>query len=367
MNKKMILTTALTCSLLLAGCGSQEVASPPVVLKPVTVETAQMQTGIEETLYFGTIQAESTKKMSFRSGGRIESVVVEVGQVVAPGDVIATLDTGDLEAQHNATLDQIRAAQQDVVKVKEQLSHLKDQEAKLVSLHAAGAASQDQVDSIQTNVATTEASFLQASLQVERLHYQRQTHEDLLKDGVLVSDMEGVVTDVLGEPGELLGVGSPVALVRSMDETIRFTVPQKDVKKVHVDQNVRVPVEEGYINGTVTKVKDSPDPLTRGYEILATIPSGQLPIGTPVEVYVPTGVQTGIWVPITAILSTSTDYVLIHEEGIAVRKNIEIDQLRGDLAMISGIEAGDQVIVSGMGNLRAGKGVQVLSKDGEQQ
>lgn len=358
--KKQIKLTATLLSLLLAGgCVQQPAAAPVAIPKPVEVKTVQEETRVEESIYFGVAQSDVMKKMSFRSNGRVKTLHVQVGQKIESGMLLASLDDSDLATQVKITRDQIDVAQQDIVKAKEQLTYLTQQQEKIKALVKAGAATQDQLDSVTMNVETGQAALRQAYSQVELLRNQLSSQEDLLEDGQLYADMDGTVINIPVEAGELVAAGTPVVVLRSTSESISFSVPQKDLAAVDVDQRVRLVYEGHTLEGTIQEVKDIPDPYTRGYAVEASVLSGQIPVGAAVEVYVPLGVSSGYWVPVSAIMTTSTDYVLVHEDGAAVRKNVIIQQLSGDVARVTGLQDGDQVIVAGFGTLRAGKQVTI--------
>lgn len=73
----------------------QQPLSPPAP-RPISVE--------------GTVQPLSFSKLSFQTAGRVRSVPVEAGQAVKPGDVLAQLDTTELELALQAALDELALA-----------------------------------------------------------------------------------------------------------------------------------------------------------------------------------------------------------------------------------------------------------------
>ena len=87
---------ALAAMTLLAACGGDEEADAPEI-RPVCVVSVQEVTGGETASLAGTVQAENEVKLAFRIGGRLIERLVNVGDQVAAGQVVARLDPEDDE------------------------------------------------------------------------------------------------------------------------------------------------------------------------------------------------------------------------------------------------------------------------------
>ena len=118
----LVCFSLISLTLLLSGCGSDDQANsapPEPQVRPVKVyQLGAPQSSAQRTLA-GTIQAVDRADLSFRVSGKVASVGVEVGTQVSEGDVLATLDTTQLQlavdtarAQRLRTQAVLRDAQQ---------------------------------------------------------------------------------------------------------------------------------------------------------------------------------------------------------------------------------------------------------------
>ena len=88
---------ALPLIALLAGC-AREVEAPPPEVRPVrTITVASREAGNVVALT-GTVQAQNEINLSFRIDGRLVERLVEIGDNVRPGQLIARLDPQNEES-----------------------------------------------------------------------------------------------------------------------------------------------------------------------------------------------------------------------------------------------------------------------------
>lgn len=216
------LVTLLCAGLLLAGCS----ASPPPVNapRPVVVESPQPLQGPGGLLAFpGTVHARTEADLSFRVPGKIAARRVDLGARVKPGQVLATLDPQDAKLNLEAARAALAAAEADAWLAQEE-------EKRYRELRARGHVGQSAVDQRIGTTRLAQARLEQARSQLDLARNQSQYTE-------LRADVHGVVTQVIGEPGNVVAAGQPVLRIAADGEReVRITVPEGSVQALRESQ-----------------------------------------------------------------------------------------------------------------------------------
>jgi membrane fusion protein (multidrug efflux system) len=175
--------------------------------------------------------------------------------------------------------------------------------------------------------------------------------------------------------GQYMNGGDPVVPLQSLDPIlVNFAVPQQDMRQMKVGAEVRVVADGALaVTGKVTAIDSIVDPATRNVKVQGEFanPDGKLRPGMFVEAYVVLGTDTSVVaLPATAInYAPYGDSVFIVEElkdpkGQTYRgvrqQFVKLGSSRGDqVAVLSGVRAGEEVVTSGVFKLRNGAAVHV--------
>jgi membrane fusion protein (multidrug efflux system) len=180
--------------------------------------------------------------------------------------------------------------------------------------------------------------------------------------------------------GQYLPAGSPVVSNQSLNPIyVNVGVPQQAAAQVHVGRNLRVTTEDvagKVFAGSVTAIDSEVDPTTRNIQVQATLsnPEGKLRPGMFVQVEMPLGASRSvIALPASAInYAPYGDSVFVITDlkdptGKAYRgvrqQFVKVEGARGDqVAVISGLNPGEEVVTSGVFKLRNGAAVQINNK-----
>src|SRR5579864_4333945 len=300
----------------------------------------------------GTVEAVRGVTVSADLPGIVEQIRFESGQSVREGDVLVELDTRQERAQL-ASLE----AQRD-------LAHLNfDRMQQLVN---AGVISRSEYDQATAQQKATAANVAEIRAAIER------------------KTIRAPFTGVLGirkvNLGQYLSAGSPVVPLQSLNPIyVDFGVPQQSARQVRVGGNLRVTSEEfaGHVfTGKVTALDSVIDETTRNIQVQATLPNpeGKLRPGMFVQVDVGLGASRSvIALPASAIsYAPYGDSVFVITELKDPKGNtyrgvrqqfVKVEGSRGDqVAVISGVNPGDEVVTSGVFKLRNGAAVNVNNK-----
>jgi RND family efflux transporter MFP subunit len=240
-------------------------APGPVALAPLVapVESRPAETGM-----LGVVLAQESVDLVPKLEGRLDQVHVRLGDHVARGALIASLDTRSIQRDMAMGEAQLEAARTDVSKAELELAEAQDRLARRRAPLQAGipAVSGDEL-------AVAEFRFKQAgpSLAAARAHVaERQARVDQLKqsieDAVVRAPFDGVVAARFVDPGAVVGSHTPVVrLISSSDLWVRFAVPEETAARLSVGLPVRVRVggADQVLSGIIEKVAPEVDAASR--------------------------------------------------------------------------------------------------------
>jgi RND family efflux transporter MFP subunit len=393
-----LLSVALLLPLVLAGCGGDQSATAVIENSPaprqVRVATAVEAKVARTVSATGTLAADDQVVLGTKVVGRLGEISVDLGSRVRKGQAIARIDPSDYRLrvdQAEAALQQARvrlglpaegksdkidpeqtsAVRQAVAALKEaRLTH--DRMAKLWEGNYIARA---ELDAAVAQLAIAEGQY-QNALEETRIRqgllFQRRSELEIarqqLADTIIVSPMDGAVSERQGSVGQYLTAGAPVVTLVRMDPLrLRLAVPERQAASVRIGQAVELTVEgdSRRYSGRVVRLAPAISENNRTLLIEAEVPNrdGALRPGSfaKADIIVEAGEQI-VAVPRDAIITfAGIDKVLTVEEGQAVEKRVRTGRRIGDqIEIVEGVDAGYQVIVQ-PGNLVAGQPVKVVN------
>lgn len=198
--------------LALAACGK---APPPVTVTPtVWVTTVRNQMAEQDRVFTATVEPRVATPVAFRTGGKVVARLVDIGQTVEAGQVLARLDPADRLLEVAAAHEQVKAAQaasEQAVSDEQRLGRLK-------SDGSVGTADHERQ---QARAKAAQAQLAQAQAQLE-LARNRAGHV------LLQAPYAGVLTQWQAEPGQVVSEGQVVGmLARAGDVEVQADVPEQ--------------------------------------------------------------------------------------------------------------------------------------------
>lgn len=193
--------------------------------------------------------------ISSKYPGRIAEVLVNEGDTVEAGQVIARMDTSALEAQLREAEAQIRSAQ-DARRVAQAQINVKradydfaaKQDKRSKALVPSGAVSQREADLDHASALASEAQLVgsraqevQARQQIDAASATADRLRAEIKDAVLVAPIRGRVETRLAEPGEVLAAGGRVYSVNDLSDVYMYVyLPESVTGKVPLGSEARI-------------------------------------------------------------------------------------------------------------------------------
>ncbi len=345
--------------LFLTGCSeSGKVTAPPLVVELHTVGQP-----VEKSLrqFHGRVVPADLTRVAFRIPGKVASLPVQSGQRVRKGQLLATLDSAIQE--------------QDVADAQARFSLAKRQLQRAESLMKKGAITAAQRDEIRAGYRLAQANLELAS---NRLKYTR-----------VIAPFDGVILDVRKEVFEASAAGEPVVTVYRSDRIdVLINIPDELPAQIHrakslLKENfqVRFSGDKSIRTMRILESSTARNPETQTFQTWLTMPiakksedSTLYQPGLPVTVNVDlkkTGFKLvqGLLVPLTALHAGERQgafRVWRYLDGQVYSTVVNVDQITQQGALVSsGLQVGDQLIVSSLSQLRDGKSVDVYQKDQE--
>ncbi len=358
MAKRMILML-VTMTILIAGLGFvklrqfQAMAEQFAAMQPppeaVTTIIAARQEWPSTLDAIGTVAAVQGVTVSADLPGIVERITFDSGRAVGKGDVLVQLNT------------QQEVAQLAAAEAQRQLARLSHERMK-------GLVEQDAVSRAEFDAAAAGHTEVEARVREIRATIERKT-------------IRAPFTGVLGirqvNLGQYLAAGAAVVPLQSIDPVyVNFGVPQQNVPDMKPGRRITVASADAgglEFTGRVSALDSVIDSTTRNVQVQATFanPGGKLRPGMFVQTKVTLGAaQPVITVPASAInYAPYGDSVFIvadmkSPEGASYRgvrqQVVKLGGARGDqIAVLSGINPGEEVVTSGVFKLRNGVAVQV--------
>ena len=361
MAKRMILMLVVTV-VLLGGLGVMKFKQVEAAMQAgasfqpppeaVTSIVAQRDQWPATMGVIGTMEAVHGVTVSADLPGVVERISFESGQSANTGDVLVELDTRQERAQL-ASLE----AQSELARVNY---------GRMQQLVNAGVISRMDYDQATSQQKATEANVAEIRATIARK--------------TIRSPFSGILGIRKVNLGQYLAAGAPMVVLQSLNPIyVDFGVPQQTAAQVKVGSKLRVASEDlaghGFA-GRVTALDSVIDETTRNVQVQATLanPEGKLRPGMFVQVDVGVGAsRAAITLPASAIsYAPYGDSVFVitdlkDPKGQTYRgvrqQFVKLEGSRGDqVAVISGVNTGDEVVTSGVFKLRNGAAVQVNNK-----
>lgn len=320
---------------------------PPIRVHTLTVE--RQAGAIRREVYVGRVEAARQIHLAFERTGTVTEVLVEEGDTVAAGAVVAVLDTDLLDARRAELVAERKALDADV-----ELARLTMVRQKELQQH--GHASQQRFDEARLTHSRMQAARAKVDAAI------RSVDVDLSKS-ILTAPFAGEVTDRLLDEGAVVSPGAAVLdLIENGRPQARVGLPESVAAELRHGDPMTVETVGGSMTASVAAIRADIDPRTRTRIVLLDLPRAAAAFGSAVEVVVERALATpGFWVPVTALregrrgLWTLTTIVHGAGDPVAGSESVEILFLDGDRAYVRGTLAdGAEIVANGSHRLVPG-------------
>jgi len=329
--KKMIIP-AIALSMLIA-CNSKEIKETLPGTKPIRVTTVMVskEKVVTALRYSGTVEAYQNIPLNFQTTGTVEKVLVEAGEIVQKGKLLATLDPTDAKSMFDIALSQYQQA--------------KDAYDRLKTVYDKGS--------------LPEIKWVEMESKLEQARSSLNLAKNNLGKCNLYAPVNGMVGRRNIEPGmsSISITSAPLELVDIRQVYVKISVPENEVAKILKGTKASFTfsaVNDKEFQGEVENVSPVADRIARTYEakILVPNPGFALKPGMVSDVKMETTMEKEmILVPSQSVSKGSENQVFVFLVDTAAKRvkkqAIKTGQYQdAGLEVISGLEPG-QIIVNG--------------------
>jgi len=323
--------------------------APPVTVTTIKAEETPWQPELKSV---GTLRAVKGVDVTTEIAGQIRVVSFKSGQDVKAGDLLVQLD-----------------ADPDVAKL-HSLEAARDL-AKIVYNRDKAQFDAQAISRAQLDADASDLSNKQAQVDEQRAQVAEKT---------IRAPFSGRIGITTVQPGQYLNPGDKIATLQQVDPIYAdFSIPEQQIPGLVVGQKIAIAANAypgKVFSGKINAIDPKVDPATRNVMVEATIPnsSRQLLPGMYASVAVDAGgVHNYLTLPQTAVAFNpygATVYVVEESRGpdgkaalVAKQRFVHTGSMRGDqVAILSGVKAGEIVVTSGQIKLRSGSHVIVNNK-----
>lgn len=375
----IILAASLCCSLLCSACdGGTRPGGPTQAAAAVAVETEKISAlSIEQYVSISSkVSAKQEISVIPQTSGTVKNVYVKLGDEVKKGQVLFEVDSANAQIQVRQAQGTYSSAQSTVETSRIQYEDLLKTLEQTQRMYKAGAVSQNELDTVQSNV---DKAKLQLETAEKNLEYNASASlanaQKQLSDTSVKAEISGIVSEINLTAGDVVSGQSPaMTLVNLNDLKVSFHVSEDVINLVAVGSKVYVKVDavsDEAIAVNVTSVANAADSVTGLYTVEADLPnlSGKLKPGMFANIRLVVEKQENvISVPINTVLEKNGEkYVfLVDENNTAHKKTVETG-LKNDeyIEVTTGLEIGDQVVIKGQDFLSDGSLVNITNGEME--
>lgn len=349
---------------LLAACSGRP--APAAAVRPVFVTTVTQASAAQARSFTAVVHARVETDLGFRTGGKVVERLVEVGDTVRAGQVLARLDPADYQLAVNAAADQVQAASVDA-------QQAASDEARFRRLLADGSVGAADHERQKARADAAAARLDQARRQLE-LARNREGY------AALVAPYAGVVTGIRFERGQVVAEGQNVlSLAREGEREIVADLPEEWVGRARTLAASATPWQDAKPALPLVLRELSPLASAQGRTFrarYAATPQSRaqvaaLPLGSTMQLNLSAPASGGPAVavlPVTALVKASGSagvWVLNAKGSGVVFTPVQVVALDDASVHVTGLPAGARVVSVGAQKLDPGVTVRAIERSGD--
>ena len=320
---------------LAAGCGNtKNKAVEETVVEEVVPTVSVTQVSIrevpQEATYTSTIQAYVKNNIAPQTAGRISRILVDIGDFVKKGQVVAEMD------------------QTQLAQVELQLKNNETEFNRLKELYEVGGLSKSDLDAIEM------------AYKVSKTQY-----ENLKENATLVSPINGVITARNYDAGDMYAMASPIYTVEQIVPVkLLVGISETDYSKVKKGDSVEITADAlpgKTFYGKIRKIYPTVDPTTRTFTVEVVIDNNYSTLrpGMFVRATVKFGANNSVVIPDVAVVkqqgSGERFVYILNEDGTVTYQKIVLGRRMGaEYEVLEGIADGAKVVTGGQIRLKDG-------------
>ncbi|MGO8095871.1 efflux RND transporter periplasmic adaptor subunit [Rhizobium leguminosarum] len=322
---------------------SEEKAEVKQVIRPVKVVEIAKAGDTRKLDYSGSVKARTEMNLGFRVAGKITERLVDIGDKVKPGDVLARMDSTDYQLAVKTAEANLAAAEKGVETadlVNKRNQQLFDKNVSPKSQLEQASLSYDQA------VSSRDAAVSALDQAKNQVSYAE-----------LKADHNGIVTTINADVGQVVASGTPVVAVAvDGEKEVQIAVPENDIAEFKPGKTVKASFwadDRLVLDGKVREVSGSADQQSRTFAVRVSLPNDpQVLLGmtATIEADVSNG-NSYVSIPLSALAEKDGKQMVwtVDRDTATVHgRDIEVADFTGDgVHVTEGLDTGDLVVSAG--------------------
>ena len=348
MKTRVILISLISFYLTISCSGNQKQETIEDKKPVVKVERVYSRDVIQVGTYTATVEPENINNISSSTPNRIKEIFVDEGYNVSKGQTVAILD------DVNITSYEIQVAN-----AKASLATIQSDYNRALKLLEIGGGTQQAVDQMYLQLVNAENSLAAAE----------RTLKNVKENTILVSPLSGVVTARNYDPGDMTGALPIITVAQVNPVKIIINVPESELSKVKKGMPAHISFDtygEEVFEGFISMVSPTVDTGSRTFGVEISLQNNENRIlpGMFGRVKLDLGNANHVVVPDRALVKqpgSAHQYVYVLHDGKVYYNKVEVGQRLGNAyELLSGVEPGDTVVVTGQTKLADGIPVEIV-------
>ena len=328
----------LVLAIAVTACGKKEADTAKDTenqIAKVKIATVSLRDVEQSQTFTATVEPEVKNNIAPASPGRIRNIFVEVGATVSKGQRIAQMDAVNLSNSET------------------QIENLRRTYKRVAELFSVGGASQQELDNAKLQLDVAESNM-----------------KNLSENTYLHSPINGVVTARNYDVGDMFTGQLPLLTVMQINPVkLKINISESFYSKIKVGMQVDVKVdvfENETFPAKVSLIYPVIDERTRTFtvELKLSNPGSKVRPGMFARVNMNFGTEKHVVVPDRSVVKQSgsgSRFVFVYNDGKVKYTQIELGRRIGnEYELLSGVNNGDQIVVSGLNKLQDGMEVEVV-------
>ena len=366
------------------GAGPAETASAAVkTVKTAEIAKVQIAAPLEQV---ADVVASAQVSIVAKAGADVLEIPKKRGEKVAKGDVIVVLDDSDALLQRDQAVLSKESAQkglatgrkqwqQNVTKMEQALADATKTYNKMKNDYDSGLVGKtelDQAENAYKNVKNDLANLKETSvdaleMQLKSAEMSLELSNRALAHYKIKAPIGGILTDLTVQEGMTLSPGISIGQILQIDPIkIRTLLTAQAADKVRGKNELQfyLPGSSKMYTGKVTYLADVIDTQTNAYELDLSIANADMALKPGMKVQVrltDEAEEQVVAVPTLSIVREGADtFVFVLNGNKAEKRKVELGRLNElNQEILSGVQAGEKLIVSGQHQLKDGEQVEV--------
>ncbi|WP_373289389.1 MULTISPECIES: efflux RND transporter periplasmic adaptor subunit [Rhizobium] len=345
--KGLLVAVALSA---LTACSEEKKVEAPDPVRPVkVVEIGGPEIG-RSLVYSGSVRARTEMNLGFRVAGKITERLVDVGDRVEPGTILARLDAVDYQLS-------VRRADADLTSAQKQVE--------ITGL------ARKRAETLAEKSVTSQSQLEQAQLAADQAQSQLQSAESALEEAQnqvayteLKATQNGIVTTVSADVGQVVSAGTTVVAVAvDGEKEVQIAVPETDIAHFKPGKTVKASfwsARDLVLEGKVREVAGSADAQSRTFAVRVSLPADdRVLIGMTATIdAVEDNVVPTFGVPLAALAQKDGKpvvWIVERDKGEVSSRAVKVAGYGDSVARVSeGLAKGDLVVSAGTQFMRDG-------------